>query len=56
MAWIYLIPGTLSGQIGWWIYFYMHSGEGDKASSLAWLGAWLQMGGLQTNLITSGFA
>lgn len=47
---------SLSGQIWWWIYFYMHSGEGASASSLAWLGAWLQMGGLQTNLITSGFA
>lgn len=47
---------SLSGQIWWWVYFYMHSGEGASASSLAWLGAWLQMGGLQTNLITSGFA
>lgn len=47
---------SLSGQIWWWICVYMHSGEGASASSLAWLGAWLQTGGLQTNLITSGFA
>lgn len=47
---------SLSGQIWWWIRVYMHSGEGASASSLAWLGAWLQTGGLQTNLITSGFA
>lgn len=47
---------SLSGQIWWWIHSYMHSGEGASASSLAWRRAWMQMGGLQTNLITSGFA
>lgn len=57
VASFYLIPEALSpDRYDSGFHFYMHSGGGAKPFSLAWVGTWLWMDGLQTNLVTSGFA